>query len=162
MKLLTTILVSLISIAASAQERITIDDLGSIGLNLEESSTLPHVVHYPNYRMGGGNGAGRELQDCLLLDVKHSDAVVTVEQKLKLARKLEVRQFDFAGQAPVVKGTHVVFPIGGGTMYMTTIRVSSKSGDPLNEVVRRSLPPVRQGNGSTAPTALVYVRDCRF
>ena len=162
MKLLSAIIFTILSTSALAQRSTTIDDLGSIDLNLDAAETATHDVHYPNYRMGGGNPSSRELRDCLMLDVRHSDVVVTLQQKMKLAKKLVVSQFRTNDLKPEIKGQNVVFRVAEGMLYMTTLGVRTVSGENLNEVIRKALPPVREGNTTAAPTSLIYVRDCRF
>lgn len=141
-----------------------------MGLNLDQSSTELFEIHYPNYRMGGGNGSGRDLQDCLLLDVRHSDAIVSRSQKLQLAQELIV-QAGFSrddedihgGELKLtVRGNNVVFLMAPGALYMTHLKAKTKNGEDLNQVLKNNLPPVRGGNYPVPPVGLVYVRDCRF
>lgn len=170
MKMLLTLLTLSFAFASFAQRRNTIEDLSTIGLNLDTSRTEAHDIHYPNYRMGGGNGAGREINDCLLLDIRHSDAIVTIEEKLALAKQLMVlsgfslRNEDSQGWelTPEIKGTNVVFFMQPLTLYMTFLQVRTRDGRTLDEVIKDNLPSVRDGNTQSAPTGLVYVRDCRF
>lgn len=162
MKLLLFVLI--ISGNIFAREN-TIDDLDGINLNLDQSTTLPHDVHYPNYRMGGGNGAGRSINDCLLLDIRHSDAVLTLEQKVKVGKALIVKH-GFGDpeneMKATIQGKHVVFLMPGYGSYMTHLKAETRDGRSLNEVIREALPSVRPGNTVVAPTSLLYVRDCRF
>jgi len=159
-----------LSLSLSASARNIIDDLGTMGLNLDAASTEAFEIHYPNYRMGGGNSAGRELRDCLLLDVRHSDAIVTKSQKLQLAKKIIV-QAGFIHQGDEIqggemeiglKGNNVVFFMHPGALYMTHLMARTADGRDLNEVIRENLPRVRGGNYPVPPVGLVYVRDCRF
>lgn len=170
MKFLIPFFCLIASLSASADRDRTIDDLSTIPLNQDSSETLAHDIHYPNYRMGGGNGAGRQLRDCLLLDIRHSDAVVTLEQKLKLARAIRVVEGFQVGHGnsdekelkPTVKGNHVVFLMPEYNVYMTFLQALSRDGRDLNAIIKETLPPVRPGNSLVAPAGLVYVRDCRF
>ncbi len=143
----------------------TIDDLDAIQLNLDQSTTVPHDIHYPNYRMGGGNGAGRKINDCLLLDIRHSDAVLTLEQKLKLAKALIVSH-GFGDpeneMEATIQGKHIVFLMPPHNLYMTHLKAETREGRSLNEVIQIALPTVRPGNTNVPPTSLLYVRDCRF
>lgn len=158
------LLVLLLTGKAFAGEN-TIDDLDGIHLNLDQSTTVPHDIHYPNYRMGGGNGAGRKIHDCLLLDIRHSDAVLTQEQKMKVAKALIVRH-GFGDPEDEMKATihgkHVVFPMPPHSLYMTHLKAESRDNRSLNEVIGEALPSVRPGNTVVPPTSLLYVRDCRF
>lgn len=164
------ILIASLGLSLSASARNIVDDLRTIPLNLDQASTEAWEIHYPNYRMGGGNGAGRELRDCLLLDVRHSDAVVTRAQKLNLARELIVQSGfirvgnDLNARAlePSVRGNNVVFLMHPGSLYMTHLTAKTKNGQDLNEVIKDILPAVRGGNYPVPPVGLVYVRDCRF
>lgn len=143
----------------------TIDDLDHINLNLDQSATVPHDIHYPNYRMGGGNGAGRRINDCLLLDIRHSDAVLTLEQKVKVAKALIVKHGFGDPQEEMkatIQGKHVVFLMPGYGSYMTYLKAESRDGRSLNEVIGKALPSVRPGNTVVPPASLLYVRDCRF
>lgn len=168
MKMLLLMTFLSLSFNSFAQKSDVIDDLGTIDLNLDTSLSEIRNIHYPNYRMGGGNGATREIRDCLLLDIRHSDAVVTRREKLKLAKKLKVleghRLNEFEGtELPATrKGDQVVFYMSGGLLYMTSLQVRTRDGSKLNDIIEGSLPPVRAGSGFTAPTGLVYIRDCRF
>ena len=152
---------------AFAQRKTTIDDLSVINLNLDEASTTSFTINYPNYRMGGGNGAARKLNDCLILDVRHSDAVVSLEDKLKLAQAFKLLN-GFGPSAshermrPSVKNDKIVFMMPPLVLYVTGLRVETRSGETLNDVIREIIPAVREGNGDVAPVGLIYVRDCRL
>jgi hypothetical protein len=171
MKLILTLLTFGLAFSSFAQRNHTIDDLSTIGLNLDTPTSEAHDIHYPNYRMGGGNGAGREINDCLILDIRHSDAVVTLEEKLTLAKDLKVLTGFGLGNGdgegreltPIIKGSNVVFPMEPLTLYVTFLQVRTRDdARTLDEVIRANLPSVRDGNTLAPPTGLVYVRDCRF
>lgn len=170
MKSLFTILSLALTLSAFAQDTVTIDDLGTIDLNLDTPATQAHTVNYPNYRIGGGNAANRKITDCLLLDIRHSDVVLSVAQKLKLGKEIRVLEGfssdDENGEGqeikPIVKGNHVVYSLDIGSLYMTFLQAKTRSGEALNKVITKTLPAVRQGNTVAAPVGLLYVRDCRF
>jgi hypothetical protein len=152
---------------AFAKERTTIDDLSTINLNLDEASTASYAINYPNYRMGGGNAAGLRLNDCFLLDVRHSDAVVSLEDKLKLAQALKfVNGFGPCAShekiRPSVKNDKIVFLMPPVVLYVASVRVETRSGETLNDIIKEILPAVRARNGDVTPVGLVYVRGCRF
>jgi hypothetical protein len=166
MKSLFLFLSLVFTFTAFAQKRATIDDLSTIHLNLNEASTGSHDINYPNYRMGGGNGPGRRLNDCLVLDVRHSDAVVSLQDKLKLAQALKILNGFGSGNdekmGPSVKNDKIVFMMPPLVLYVTSLRVETRTGETLNDVIKEILQAVRDGNGDVVPVGLVYVRDCRF
>ncbi len=143
------------SIALAAGEDL--DDLQTIDLQLEDSSTPIYTVQYPGYRLGGGTPPGRVITDCLLLDIKDSDRLLTLDVKMALANKLIVLDgFHHTEESapvlvPVIQGKNVVFPLKSGSSYLTMLQVKTKNGKSLISNLK-----------TTAPTGLVYIRGCRF
>jgi len=147
---------------AYAQEG-ELEDLGTINLQLEESSSEAMRVNYPGYRMGGGTPPGRVITDCLLLDVQDSDGVVSLATKRALANRLIVEDgFRLAGVTPdtlpaSVKGDKVIFRLTSGGSYVTQLSVRTKNGESLKSNVTATIP-----RAEGMPVGLVYVRSCRF
>lgn len=149
---------------AFASERQTLNDLESMKLRVEER-ILKADINYPNYRMGGGTGPTRKINDCLLLDILDSDNLPTEAQKLEIANELNVADGFSEGfkvpLTPSVKGNNIVFELAGRLKYVTTITVATHTGEPLKRLLDRIMPPTRHGNAPAAVN-LLYVRDCRF
>ncbi len=170
MKLIFVIFTLFFAITSIAQNRSTIDDLKTISLNIDAQTTKIYDINYPNYRLGGGTPPRKKINDCLMLDIKHSDVAVTVKEKLKLAESLKVlegfnlSEDDSNGKElqPTIKGRNIIFLISPGMLYMTFLQVRSRDSRTLNEVIEENLPEVRPGNSSMVPVGFVYVRDCRF
>lgn len=160
MKFLAFVLLSL-SLNSFAQRPDTIDDLGGIDLRVDAASTPIVDVHYPNYRIGGGTPAGIKLVDCFILDIRESDRVVSLSDKLKLANLITVKEgfrpdtTDGRESRAQVKGENVVFRTSGASLYMTSFVAQSRDGRNLREVIADLL-------GPRTPVGLVYVRGCRF
>ncbi len=151
------------STAFAQTQDTTIDDLETIGLNLETSHAVTVTINYPGYRLGGGNPPGKEITDCLMVDIKDSDEDVTVAKKLELAKRLIVedgfRHDEEAEQSklvPIVKGENVVFRLISNSAYLTHIRVNTKNGKSLQSNIEQVL------KRDYVPVGLVYVRACRF
>lgn len=152
--------VLLFSSIAFSQDN-TIDDLQTIGLNLEKSETVV-TINYPGYRLGGGTPPTRDISDCLMVDIQDSDRDVTVAKKLELAKRLVVEdgfRINDDGQnilVPTVKGENVVFRLVSKSTYVTHIKVNSKN----NKSLQSNLDSVLKR--TAIPVGLVYVRACRF
>ncbi len=156
MKTLLSLLLILSSSLALAETN-DLDDLQTIDLQLEESSTPAYTVQYPGYRIGGGTPPRLNITDCLLLDIKDSDNLITTEKKLALAKKLVVIDgFQRAPDStpvltPTVQGKNVVFNLQSNGGYMTILQVKTKTGKSLAATIN-----------TEAPVGLVYIRACRF
>ena len=97
-----------------AQNRNSIDDLQSLELRVDEK-TIKVNVHLPNYRIGGGTPATREIIDCFLLDILDSDNETTLSLKEKISQEIKVTQGFFDNNQteliPTRKGNNIVFKI---------------------------------------------------
>jgi hypothetical protein len=92
---------------------------------------------------------------------------VSLEDKLKLAQALKLVNGFGPGASherirPSVKNDKIVFMMPPVVLYVTSVRVETRSGETLNDVIKEILPSVREGNGDVAPVGLLYVRGCRF
>ncbi|MES2800945.1 MAG: hypothetical protein V4654_00505 [Bdellovibrionota bacterium] len=139
----------------SAQEQLL--DLDTLNLRLDATSTSTVDINYPGYKLGGGAPAKIKIRDCLVLDIKDSDNVLTVEQKLKLADAFNVVEFGKVILKPEAINNAVVYFLRGNGMYMTYIKAESKSQLSLTDSLNAMLP-----NSKSAPVGLVYMRGCRF
>ena len=154
------------SLNTLAARNPTIDDLQSIKLRSDE--TVLHAdVHYPNYRLGGGNGPSRTIHDCFILDLRDSDNTITPALKMDIAQEIKVLEGFFIDLdqkqelVPQFKGSNVVFYTSGGNFYVTTFSVTSRDGRTLKEVMADMTPATRPGN-VPFDVNLLYVRDCRL
>jgi uncharacterized protein YerC len=160
MKFLAFVLLTL-SLNSFAQQPDTIDDLGGIDLRVDTATTPIVDVHYPNYRLGGGTPPRMRLMDCFILDIQESDRVLTLADKLKVAKLIVVKQgfrhVHTHGRAmpAEIKGTNVVFHTDGHSLYMTSFSAQSRDGRDLRKVIDEAV-------GVATPVGLVYVRNCRF
>lgn len=143
-----------------AQEDL--DDLQTINLNLEENKSPLYTIQYPGYRLGGGTPPRMRITDCLILDVKNSDQLITNGVKMNVAKRLVVEDGFRLGNGEVVpklrpelKGNNVVFRLVSESAYLTQIHVKTKDGKSLQQNLDATLP-------ATTPVGLVYVRACRF
>lgn len=165
-KKLSTLIFLLLSISAFAQNRTTLDDLGSIRLRTDKKQ-LGADVHYPNYRMGGGTPPTRQIRDCFILDVLDSDNSITNELKMDIAQELKVLEgfsFDTGSKVeltPEFKGNNVVFKVRPGNLYLTSFIVSTRGDRKLNDMLTEKMPGTRLGNSASAVN-LLYVRGCRL
>lgn len=159
---LTLLALGLFISIASASEH-DLDDLGTIPLNLEENASADYTVQYPGYRLGGGTPPTREITDCLILDIKDSDRILTTEIKLALAKRLKVLDGYREGSPlkPVIQGRNVVFRLISGSSYLTMLKVKTIDGKSLQSNINAALPRSEDVNNAT-PVGLVYVRACRF
>ncbi|MBD64827.1 MAG: hypothetical protein CME62_06450 [Halobacteriovoraceae bacterium] len=165
--ILCTAIISLsLTALANNEDIVDVDDLRAVALRVDKKEIIAEV-HYPNYRIGGGNGAGREIQDCFLLDVIDSDHITTVEKKWEIAQLLSLHEGYYwhpdnrFEMEPEVKGQNIVFKTTGMNLYMTHFIIKSQSGENLADELGRIMPPTRSGN-YPSQVNLLYVRDCRF
>ncbi len=139
-----------------------LEDLQTIDLNLEDSKSPHYTIQYPGYRLGGGTPPRMRITDCLILDVKNSDQVITNVVKMNLAKRLIVEDGYSFGNGEAVpkltaelKGNNVVFRLVSASAYLTQIHVKTKDGKSLQQNLDATLP-------AATPVGLVYVRACRF
>jgi hypothetical protein len=160
MKFLALVLMSL-SLNSFAQQPDTIDDLGGIDLRVDAASTPVVDVHYPNYRIGGGTPARMRLVDCFILDIRESARVITLRDKLKVAKLIKVKEGfrinneEASEMKAEVKGTNVVFRTNGHSLYITSFSAQSSDGRDLQTNMNDVLSP-------QTPVGLIYVRGCRL
>ncbi|MES2526478.1 MAG: hypothetical protein V4598_05300 [Bdellovibrionota bacterium] len=157
---LIVLLATALPALAMAQEDL--DDLQTIDLNLEVNQSPLYTVQYPGYRLGGGTPPRMRITDCLILDVKNSDQVITNVTKMNLAKRLIVEDGFRLGNDEAVpklkaelKGNNVVFRLVSESAYLTQIHVKTKDGKSLQANLDEALP-------AATPVGLVYVRACRF
>lgn len=154
------LLLALMTLSLNAFANTDLEDLGTINLHVDSAATEPVTIQYPGYRMGGGTPPRMVIEDCLILDIQNSDRPVTVNEKLKVAKLLKVRDGfrsrEGAYLTPEVKDSKVVFYLTSGGGYLTNIHVESADGsshltDQLTSAV-----------GAGVPVGLIYVRGCRL
>lgn len=160
MKFLAFVLMTL-SLHSFAQQPDTIDDLGGIDLRVDAATTIAVDVHYPNYRIGGGTPARLRLVDCFILDIQESDRALSLQDKLKVAKLIKVKEGfrhdnDRGTEMKAeIKGTNVVYRTNGMSLYMTSFSAQSRDGRNLRKVIDEAI-------GEVTPVGLIYVRGCRF
>lgn len=159
-----TILIMLSLLAAqivSAQSTPYINDLDSIPLTLQESSTPVYQVNYP------GLGPAGRIRDCLIVDVVQTEHFISINQKMAFANRISVRDGFMFGERigtelkPRVQGNSIVFPLRSVGLYMTHIQANGRNGKTLLKVIEETLLPAED---STSPILvnLLYVRGCRL
>ncbi len=153
------LLLALLTLSLNAFANNDLDDLGVINLHVETAATEPALIQYPGYRMGGGTPPSMQIADCLILDIQNSDRPVTVNDKMKVAKRLKVRDGFLSREGaylvPRVKESKVVFFLQSGGSYVTSIQVESANGKSLTEVITAAV-------GAEIPVGLIYVRGCRL
>lgn len=87
---------------------------------------------------------------------------MTLEQKLNFAKELKVMAVRKNRELPAkIRDDSVVFYFEEGAEYVTFIQVMSRDGKELNKIITRTLPPIKDRDGVSIITDLIYVRYCR-